>query len=189
MNSIQFSPFHRNLFLTGGQDGTIRLYHVLEQYPIRQWEPTSSSVPGSSTMIENDSENPFIPVSCICFSFIRPNVFAVGTKDGYIYIYDLIVNLSSPINVLKLPPLGVTDSNNTPQVGKGKLLNSNTINPIVTGLFFNVKQRDLLCGCDQTGRIFIWKLGWNLSNRQYGELNFLENLSNITAENSNEERT
>lgn len=30
----------RSLFLTGGQDGAVRLYHMLEQTPLRSWEPS-----------------------------------------------------------------------------------------------------------------------------------------------------
>jgi hypothetical protein len=31
---------HRYLFLTGGNDGAVRLYHVLERRPLFEWEPT-----------------------------------------------------------------------------------------------------------------------------------------------------
>ncbi len=37
----------RNLFLTAGDDGLIRLFHIFDTNPIKQWEPVPGiSIPG-----------------------------------------------------------------------------------------------------------------------------------------------
>ena len=35
--AIDCSPFHRSLFISGGNDGVIRLFHILDRTPIREW--------------------------------------------------------------------------------------------------------------------------------------------------------
>lgn len=157
--------------MTGGHDGSVRLYHLLEQTPLRQWEP-------SPPPDEAEMDNPFAAISCVSFSHTRPSVFAVGSKDGYIYIYDLLVNLSGPLTTLRLPPIGINSGNLQEANHSGKKMTGNR--PCVTGLAFNTKQRDLLSVCDSSGRVLIWKLGWNLSNQQPNELIYFEKLGNIS---------
>lgn len=189
VNAIQFSPFHRNLFLTGGQDGSVRLYHLLEQTPLRQWEP-------SPPPEEADMDNPFAAISCVSFSYTRPTVFAVGSKDGYVYLFDLLTNLSGPVTTLRLPPIGITSTGNLSEKalqgggsGGGKKLSSDSSGhrPRVTGLSFNGKQRDLLSVCDSTGRVLVWKVGWNFANQKSNELNYFEKLGNISVSNGGEQ--
>jgi WD40 repeat protein len=43
---MDWSPFHRNLFLTGGADGVVKLFHILEQTPIMKWEPCAANPQG-----------------------------------------------------------------------------------------------------------------------------------------------
>jgi hypothetical protein len=37
--AVLLSLLLRNLFLTGGLDGTVKLFHILEQTPIHKWQP------------------------------------------------------------------------------------------------------------------------------------------------------
>lgn len=144
----------------------------MEQTPLRQWEP-------SPPPDEAEMDNPFSAISCVSFSYTRPAVFAVGSKDGYIYIYDLLANITGPITTLRLPPIGINSTNFQDLSSMtGKKMAGNR--PRVTGLAFNMKQRDLLSVCDSTGRVLIWKLGWNLSNQQHNEVNYFEKLGNIS---------
>ena len=51
----------------------------------------------------------------------------------------------------------------------------------LTSLAFNPKQRDLIAGCDLLGRVHIWRLSWELSNKSATELAVLNELGNINA--------
>jgi WD40 repeat protein len=70
---ISFSPFHRNLFLTCSNDGTVHLYHILSYSPILTWEPCNSVI-----------------VS-VQWSFERPAVFTCFGDNGTVFVYDLTV--------------------------------------------------------------------------------------------------
>jgi WD40 repeat protein len=150
-------------------------------------------------------DNPFAAISCVSFSYTRPTVFAVGSKDGYVYLFDLLVNLSGPLTTLRLPPIGITSAAQSAPLsggvgaggsggGGGKKLSSGSLSssggghrPRVTGLSFNVKQRDLLSVCDSTGRVLVWKVGWNFANQKANELNYFEKLGNISLSSGEQE--
>lgn len=51
-----------------------------------------------------------------------------------------------------------------------------------TSLCFNSKQRDLIAACDQAGRVFIWKMGWALSNRKQSEQSVLDHLGSVATD-------
>ena len=56
------------------------------------------------------------------------------------------------------------------------------------GLAFNKKQRDLIAACDNDGRVHIWRLSWNLSNRQLNEESYLNDMvdeANRSSANNN----
>jgi hypothetical protein len=108
----------------------------------------------------------------------------VGSKDGYVYLFDLLLNLTGPLTTLRLPPVGVSSDPTGRGGGSGgrggKKTTSSGGTPRVTGLSFNSKQRDLLSVCDSTGRVLVWKLGWSFSNKKFGELNYFESLGDIS---------
>ncbi|KAJ3110937.1 WD repeat-containing protein 34 [Phlyctochytrium bullatum] len=80
VNGVSFSPFHRNLFLTCGYDGTIRLFHKLQHHPLLLWEPATT------------------PVFAVEWSPHKPSLFCVASADGHVYFYNLAVrNRSSPV--------------------------------------------------------------------------------------------
>lgn len=148
VTSIDCSPFHRSLFLTGGQDGSVRLYHMLETSPLFQWEPVP---PPEKT----DLDLTFAPVSCVRFSQTRPAVFAASSRDGFVYVFDLLRSQSGPVHILEVPPVE--------SWGGGKKARSARVH--VSGLSFNKKQRDLLSVCDDAGRVLVYQLGWGLANK------------------------
>lgn len=81
---VQFSPFHRNLFLSVATDSTARLYSVLQPRPVHVIEPSAASLFGVS------------------WSTARPLVFAVATADGNLALYDLKRSRGKPDVVLKV---------------------------------------------------------------------------------------
>ena len=196
---------YRSLFLTGGQDGAVRLYHMLEQSPLRSWEPS----PPAEDNIDSDGvswhfvfvspclcqgdmcaccqfcdtadmDTPFAAISCVCFSPTRPTVFAAASRDGYIYIFDLFVNQSGPIRSVRVPPVGATMQSMAEAEANGRPVTGAVAR--ATSLSFNGKQRDLIAACDQTGRVFVWKMGWSLSNRKRAEQSVLDRLGSVTGD-------
>lgn len=150
----------RNIFLTCGSDGLIRLYHLLQKLPIMQWEPTHSNSSLKAMTALNS-------ITSVKFSPIRPMVFAAASQEGVVYIFDLVKDTVSPVLVLepflqsksKSETGNSKNSNNLPAKSKTSLNN----------VSFNPKQRDLISACDYWGNIHIWKLSWNLANIQPGE--------------------
>jgi WD40 repeat protein len=122
-------------------------------------------------------DSPFAAISCVCFSYTRPAVFAAGSRDGFVYIFDLLSSLSGPVVILRLPPVGATSASIAEASSTGKRLTGARAR--VSGLSFNKKQRDLLAACDNTGRVFVWKMGWSLSNLKQAELSFVEHLGRV----------
>lgn len=164
VNSIDCSPFHRSLFLSGGQDGSVRLYHILEKNALRQWDPAPA--PGTPGVL-----SPYGAVTCVRFSKVRPQLFAVSSAEGFIYFYDLGSATSGPEAVLEAPStqteVGVRRS--TKRVG-------------FTAVAFNHKQRDLFAACDLSGKVYIWRLGWKLANKHNGEQTALDIVGNVYAD-------
>jgi hypothetical protein len=95
-------------------------------------------------------------------------------------MFDLSVTQSGPVSTVKLPPLGVTMAALTEAGANGRQLSG----PVAraTSLSFNSKQRDLLAACDQAGRVFIWKMGWSLSNRKQTEQAVLDHLGSVSVD-------
>lgn len=81
---VQFSPFHRNLFLSVATDSTARLYSVLQPRPVHVTEPSAASL-----------------FAC-AWSPARPLVFAVATADGNLVLFDLKRSRGKPDVVLQV---------------------------------------------------------------------------------------
>jgi WD40 repeat protein len=120
--------------------------------------------------------NTFSPISAVRFSYFRPTVFIAGSKDGFVYVFDMLVSSSAPVSILQLPPYSVTEPNISSNKKSAHTLSSHGR---VTSIAFSRKQRDLVAVSDHFGRIHIWRLGWDLSNKKPGEETFLRNLANI----------
>ncbi|KAJ3158127.1 WD repeat-containing protein 34 [Geranomyces michiganensis] len=84
VNAVSCSPFHRNLFVSAGSDGLIRLYNVLQAKPLLTFCPSSQAL--YSTL----------------FSPHRASVFAATSADGLLYIYDLAHSPSLPHTTLQV---------------------------------------------------------------------------------------
>ncbi|XP_031555481.1 WD repeat-containing protein 34-like [Actinia tenebrosa] len=81
--SVECSPFHRNLFVTCGTDGSIRIYTMLQSKPLLSLEP------GAGYLFK------------VCWSPVRPLVFSVVTADGRLLIYDLKTNHINPVTTIE----------------------------------------------------------------------------------------
>lgn len=195
--ALEASPFHRNLCLSAGADGTVQLLHLLERTPLRQWEPRLAALASTAddrldSAVSNSSVCSFI--SAVQFSPVRPTVFAAASSDGLIYLYDLRNGAVTPAKVLEAPPAaplaGADDlvaadrkahrADRLKQTGDG----TNSGRAGFTGLAFNPRQRDLVAACDWLGRVHIWKLSWRLAIRQPDELGLLNSIADVAAEST-----
>jgi len=70
--SMDCSPYQRDLFLSAGADGSVRLYHALRQQPLLTMEPTAQQL------------------YAVQWSPSKPLVFAASGGDGRVYLYDLL---------------------------------------------------------------------------------------------------
>ncbi|KAH9275237.1 hypothetical protein BASA83_002472 [Batrachochytrium salamandrivorans] len=79
VQTIIHSPFHRNLFLSCGSDGSLRLYNQLQFKHVLMWEPSDH------------------PLCSVDWSPFRRTVFSGTTQDGDIHFYDLAVSHGIPV--------------------------------------------------------------------------------------------
>ncbi len=177
----------RNVFLSSGADGAVKLFHVLEREPLRQWEPLWRSGAG-------------VFISALQFSPVRPSVFAAASSDGQLFLFDLVSSQYSPVKTLEAPltsPLAAAGGEAEGASGvqkktRGKAaVTEGSGRSGLTGVAFNHKQRDLVAACDWLGRVHIWRLGWRLANRHKDDLSTLGDLAALAgdvATTSNEER-
>ncbi|KAJ3015170.1 WD repeat-containing protein 34 [Thoreauomyces humboldtii] len=84
VNAISCSTFHRNLFVSGGSDGLIHLYNVLQTKPLLTFSPSSASLYAT------------------VFSPHRATVFAATSADGLLYIFDLAHSPSLPHTTIQV---------------------------------------------------------------------------------------
>jgi WD repeat-containing protein 34 len=134
---LSFSPFHRSLFLSAGEDGVAKLFHVLRGRPLREWEPSSRSV--------------LTGISAACFSPVRPTVFALATITGSMLIFDLSQSLSSPIATVEAPLQTV----HTSGAGARRSIKEEQHRSPLIDIAFNFKQRDMIAACDAAGRVHV----------------------------------
>ncbi|XP_009885099.1 PREDICTED: WD repeat-containing protein 60 [Charadrius vociferus] len=87
INTIDFFPFGKPLFLVGCSDGSIRLHQMTSEYPLMQW---------------NDSTNGQ-PVIALQWALTRPSVFFVLDASSNIYIWDLLENDLLPVAKQTIP--------------------------------------------------------------------------------------
>lgn len=158
VNSVDASPFHRNLFLTTGDDGSIRLFNMLERLPLYSWTP--------GAITAQDSWTTFSRVSSGEFSPSRPLVFAAAAHDGCVHVFDLLQSAVGPVATLSAPAVTAAGP-------------SSEARAQLTAFAFNKRQREFLAACDNNGDVHIWKLSWDLSNRQPREDELLAALGDI----------
>ncbi|RKO91845.1 WD40-repeat-containing domain protein [Blyttiomyces helicus] len=147
VQSVACSPFHRNLFLSTGSDGNLRLYSALQPdllysnsdgsnpfFPAPPPKPVRNTSQAKSLLTWEPSSH---PLYCAEWSPARPTVFACTAADGFLYIYDLVENRSTPV---------------------AKLASSAKPNRPITALSFCARRLDLLATGDADGAIRIWRL-------------------------------
>lgn len=130
----------------------------------------------------------FSSITGMQFSPTRPGVFAAGSAEGLLYLYDMTSPVSTPIAALEAPVGGEDELAQAQKQGPQGRRTSCTAprRSGFTGIAFNRKQRDLIAACDSSGRIHIWKLSWALSHSTHPEFEFVKVLNNnIVAEEEN----
>jgi WD40 repeat protein len=80
--AVDFSLFHRNVFVSSSLDGTIKLYDLLQAKSLSTYEVFNNYV------------------FKVMWSYVRPCVFAAALSDGNVNIYDLSSKRKDPIAVL-----------------------------------------------------------------------------------------
>ena len=84
------SPFSRNLFLSSGDDGCIKLFHMFEKMPLRRWDP--EPVPGTIGKIHLSKE--FLETLYFVFFFIDLlSTFQEFRGDRFCAIFSFFENL------------------------------------------------------------------------------------------------
>lgn len=136
VHGIDCSPFHRNLFLTCGADGRLNLFSMLQTKPLTWFEPSSHYL------------------FCAQWSRVRPLVLAAGDGEGVVHLFDLQQSLSAPVATL-------VDSSTKSSRRHGRRGGSAAA---IYSLAFNPRWRNMIAVGDGAGRVFVWKLGWRLSN-------------------------
>lgn len=84
VTSVQFSPFSRNIFLSSGSDGEVRVYTLLQTKPV----------------IILSSPN--VGVNSAAWSLVRPMVLYSICSDSQLHIWDLMANSKLPTESLQM---------------------------------------------------------------------------------------
>ncbi|PRP76276.1 hypothetical protein PROFUN_07798 [Planoprotostelium fungivorum] len=134
VNHVHFSPFHRNIFLSCACDSQIRIYHMLKQKCALTLLPSPTHY-----------------VYCCTWSPFRPLVFAAGSGDGRMYIYDLQKS----------------------RVRATATIDAGTLKAAVIAVSFNAKRRDYIATGDAKGVVRVWQLNHFLSRERPQEMALL----------------
>lgn len=134
---VSCSPFHRNLFLSCGTDGTVRLYSQLDASPVLSIEP------GCGYLFS------------VHWSMTRPLVFALGTGNGELLVYDLKTSHIKPCISLEASPQKKP----------------------VYSVVFNAKRPQFLASGDADGVVKVWRLTTQLIAQSNNELEALSSLA------------
>ncbi|GFU40317.1 WD repeat-containing protein 34 [Trichonephila clavipes] len=84
VTTVQFSPFSRNVFLSAGTDGELRIYSLLQPKPLLILQLPNGGI--------NTAQ----------WSPIRPLVFSCVSNNGQLHMWDLKVDEKSPIESIPL---------------------------------------------------------------------------------------
>ncbi|XP_067826053.1 WD repeat-containing protein 34 [Heptranchias perlo] len=142
VHAVDCSPFHRNLFLTAGTDGHVHLYSMLQAEPILSLQLAQTYL------------------FSVCWSSVRPLVFAAATGEGTVLIFDLGQSCLCPAVSIE----------------------QNADRKPVYCLAFNPKQPQLLAAGNAEGSVKIWQLSAELTKQGPREMILLEQLANEVAD-------
>ncbi|XP_068091943.1 cytoplasmic dynein 2 intermediate chain 1 isoform X2 [Hyperolius riggenbachi] len=104
VTATDFSPFGVPAFLAGCSDGSIRLHSISAEYPVMQWNDTTSGQ----------------AITALQWSLTRPTMFFVLDAASSIYVWDLLQNDLQPVAqesitsdlVLSMAVFGEPEKNN-----------------------------------------------------------------------------
>ncbi|NXY56305.1 WDR34 protein, partial [Callaeas wilsoni] len=145
--SVSCSPFHRqscfllppssrNLFLSCGTDGQVHLHSMLQTQPLFALELSKKYL------------------FCVCWSPVRPLVFAAASGEG-VHLFDLARSMQKPTVSLKQ---SMSDC------------------PVYC-LEFNTKHTRLLAAGDAAGTVKVWQLSSDFTEQGPREMSHLEQLA------------
>uniref|UniRef100_H0Z0T7 Dynein 2 intermediate chain 2 n=1 Tax=Taeniopygia guttata TaxID=59729 RepID=H0Z0T7_TAEGU len=135
--SVSCSPFHRNLFLSCGTDGQVHLHSMLQTQPLFALQLSKKYL------------------FCVCWSPVRPLVFAAASGEGEVHLFDLARSTQKPTVSLKQ---SVSDC------------------PVYC-LEFNTKHTRLLAAGDAAGTVKVWQLSSGFTEQGPREMSHLEQLA------------
>ncbi|XP_048181708.1 cytoplasmic dynein 2 intermediate chain 2 isoform X3 [Corvus hawaiiensis] len=135
--SVSCSPFHRNLFLSCGTDGQVHFHSMLQTQPL--------------FALQLSKEYLF----CVCWSPVRPLVFAAASGEGEVHLFDLARSIQKPTVSLKQ---SMSDC------------------PVYC-LEFNTKHTRLLAAGDAAGTVKVWQLSSDFTEQGPKEMSYLEQLA------------
>lgn len=185
VHAVEFSPHVRNLYLTAGMDGSLRIVSALENREVVMVEPSSRCL------------------YCASWSPHRPALVAAGAGDGRVYFFDLSRDPYQPVTVISMRAGmgegagsgafggGPTTADALPSSGAGSRIVSASLDGAAVGggadydtgsvnaLAFNPTQKDLVA-CAMGGSVQIWTLGPGLTDRNPSELRMIAELSGRT---------
>ncbi|XP_065892378.1 cytoplasmic dynein 2 intermediate chain 2-like [Dysidea avara] len=135
---VQCSPYHRNLFLSCGTNSTCQLYSLIESQPLLSLTPSYGYLFSAS------------------WSPSRPCVFAVGSQQGYVLVYDLAENMVNPVI---------------------KLASDNKKLAAVYCVKFNRSRPHILASGDEHGIVRVWHVSSKLALQQTNELEVVNTIA------------
>jgi len=95
VQSVQYSPFLSDYFLTAANDGTVCLYHEDSTKPMHAWAGFTKE-----------------RLLCAIWSPSQPQVFFAYTAEGSIYVWDMLTNSDEPVHTQKLAAGSMSNSYN-----------------------------------------------------------------------------
>uniref|UniRef100_A0A8C3EJZ4 Dynein 2 intermediate chain 2 n=2 Tax=Corvus moneduloides TaxID=1196302 RepID=A0A8C3EJZ4_CORMO len=135
--SVSCSPFHRNLFLSCGTDGQVHFHSMLQTQPLFALQLAKKYL------------------FCVCWSPVRPLVFAAASGEGEVHLFDLARSIQKPTVSLKQ---SMSDC------------------PVYC-LEFNTKHTRLLAAGDAAGTVKVWQLSSDFTEQGPKEMSYLEQLA------------
>ena len=168
VHAVHCSPFHRNLFLSCGADGSIALFSLLQAKPLLTLNPSPTYI------------------LSVSWSLVRPLVFAATAEDGTTYIYDL--GQSTTKHVAEVHSGAVQgDTSATGALGDGRMegqdggirgdRDARGQRSATTSVAFNPRQRALFATANASGSVHLWRLPETLSTALPKEEGYLERLA------------
>ena len=183
VTSVALHPSRRNVLLSTGADGRLCVYSTLQPKPLLELDVSVAAI----GMEGGDSTSKgVVGLTSSSWSAVNPLLFAIGSLDGGVSVFDLFSSTSLPSIVLRgasstsLGSQNVTrniDLYNTASISRSTR-SSRTDNILstsiasqalasITSVSFNPRMHEskqiLLAVGDAAGTVRVWRLPWSLS--------------------------